>query len=413
VQDNLDSSHPDARLLIAMLSELARTESANMGLRIRSAKAYLRTQGRWIGGKPPYGLVNRDGRLHVDPEAGRIVREIGRRILEGASLTKVTLWLNAEAIPSPRGGKWNVGSLSQLLRGPATAGLLPETLKQDDGRYSGVVKPWRDPETGETISIMGDGEEPLISPADQARIVSAFELRAMLWSYGKRTRRQSPESRHLLTGLLRCAGCGERMSKAGDSYRCQSVRLGRTCITPGGAYQETLDAAVVRAWIARLTTADPADPLLDAVADRWVARHNPEAVAKRASVLAALDQEEAALAALGDDHHVHRTLDPEGYVRVSAALSRRIEGLQRTLTANPVPEADISLLLDPVLVREAWQGADMRAQRDLLKLALLEVRVSQGILGRRFAPSQRLTFVWATNPPTVTGASVRAEEGVE
>lgn len=405
VQDDLDTSNPEARRLIGTLSEIAQSESMNVGLRVRSAKAYLRTQGRWIGGMPPYGLANRDGRLHVDPETGPIVREMGRRILDGASLTKVTLWLNAEGIPSPRGGRWSVGSVSQLLRGPATAGLLPETLKHADGRYSGVVKPWRHPETGETISLMGDGEEPLISPADQARILSAFAARTMLSTCGKPAGQLSPESRHLLTGLLRCAGCGERMSMQGDSYRCQSARLGRTCSAPGGAYRQALDAAVTRAWMLRLTTADPDDPLLGAVADRWVAQHDPEAAAKRASVLAALSQEKAALAAFDDDFPVQRRLGVERYDCLSTALAKRIEGLQWTLDANPIPEADISPLLDPVLVREAWEGANIREQRELLRLALLEARISQGVRGRRFDPKHRLTFVWATVPPSLTGAA--------
>jgi len=50
----------------------------------------------------------------------------------------------------------------------------------------------------------------------------------------------------------------------------------------------------------------------------------------------------------------------------------------------------------------------VKERRDLLRLALLEVRVSQGIRGQRFVPTERLTFVWATTPPTVTGADAEA-----
>jgi hypothetical protein len=292
-----------------------------------------------------------------------------------------------------------------LLRGPATAGLLPETEKKTDGSgYTGTVRPWRDPETGETVSVMAEGQEPLVSPADQARIIALFAERTRMSALGRSTGALQGESRHLLTGLLRCAGCGNRMSKQGNSYRCQTARLGRTCEAPGGAYQETLDQEVTAAWVRRLTTAEPGDPLIDAVADRWTAQHDPEAVAKRASVLAALDQERAALAALDEDHFVRRNLDRERYLPLAETLSRRIEALERTLAANPVPEVDISALLDPILVREAWEAADVKNRRDLLRLALLEVRVSQGIRGRRFVPPERLTFVWATIPPTVTGA---------
>lgn len=412
VQDSLDSSQENSRFVIATLSELARAESANLGLRVRSAKQHLRSSGRWIGGPAPYGLKACDGRLYADPETGPVVREIARRILEGATLMKVTLWLNKEGIPAPRGGMWSVGSVSHLLRGPATAGLLPETVKKADGSgYTRLVRPWRDPNTGETVSVMADGQDPLISPADQSRISALFAERSLSSPLGHARGALQRESRHLLTGILRCLGCGSRMSKQGNSYRCQTARLGRTCAAPGGAYQVALDDAVTQQWFRRLTTTRPDDPLVDAVADRWAAQRHPGAAAKRTSVLLALDQERGALAALDEDHYVRRTIDRRRYVPLAEALARRIEGLERTLAANPVPEADMSELLDPVRAWKSWCVANAKERRDLLRLALLEVRVSQGKRGQRFDPATRLTFVWATSPPTVTGAAAEVVAG--
>jgi site-specific DNA recombinase len=280
VMDGLDTSDEQARVIVAKLSELARSESENLGLRVRSAKMYLRSQGRWIGGRPPYGYVNRGGRRYVDPLTGPIVRECARRILDGSSIMKTVEWLNGEAIPAPRGGKWQVGSLAQLLRSPAVAGLLPETMKTQDGRYTGVVKPWRDPATGDTVSILGEAEEPLITPAEQARILERGKERAAATNWGLVGGRRSPDSQHLLTGLLRCAECDFRTSKQGNSYRCQSVRLGQPCLHPGGGYQAAVDDAVTRTWMARLTTAPPDDPLLIAVKERWLVQREPEAVAE-------------------------------------------------------------------------------------------------------------------------------------
>jgi site-specific DNA recombinase len=164
VQDDLDTADSSDRRMIEMLAEQARSESENLSLRVRSAKQYLRSQGRWIGGAPPYGLVIHDGRLAVDPVTGPVVRQIADRILAGASLVEVARWLNDSGVPSPRGGRWGVGSIAQLVRSPAIAGLLPETLKHDDGRYSGSVIPWRDPDTGEPVTIMSPGQRSLISP---------------------------------------------------------------------------------------------------------------------------------------------------------------------------------------------------------------------------------------------------------
>ena len=159
---------------------------------------------------------------------------------------------------------------------------------------------------------------------------------------------------------------------------------------------EALEDAVLRAFVARLTTADPDDPLLDVIASRWVAQHDPEALAQRAATLAALNQEKAALAKVDDDHYVHRTLDRERHARLSQAISRRIVGLQRDLDSRPLPQANIAPLLDSALLREAWEAATIPQRRDLLRLALDGVIVAWGRQGVRFDPASRLTFRWAS-----------------
>ncbi|WP_406105276.1 recombinase family protein [Streptomyces sp. NBC_01003] len=148
VMDKLDSSLPADRLAIASLSEWARAESATQGERIRHAKQYLRDQGRWIGGQPPYGLrIDPDsGRLAPDADTSVIARLIADEALAGRPLVQIAKMLNEHGVPSPRGGLWQVGSLSQLLKAPAFAGLLPETeavWDEERGRrkYTGVVKP--------------------------------------------------------------------------------------------------------------------------------------------------------------------------------------------------------------------------------------------------------------------------------
>lgn len=54
-----------------------------------------------------------------------------------------------------------MGTIAQVLKSPTLAGLLPETETGADGRYTATVRPWRDPETGETVSV-GRG---LMTPA--------------------------------------------------------------------------------------------------------------------------------------------------------------------------------------------------------------------------------------------------------
>ncbi|MGW7206396.1 recombinase family protein [Streptomyces sp. NPDC054837] len=253
VMDGLDSSSRADRIVMASLSEWAREEAEVQGQRIRHAKQYLRGRGKWIGGQPPYGLRvdSESGRLLPDPETSVYARLIADEALMGRPLVRIARMLNEYEIPSPRGGLWQVGSLSQLLKAPAFAGLLPETETVWDEqrgcrRYTGVVLPYRDPETGQPV-VVGEG---IVTVEERRRIIAQLESRTRMRGGGVRQPVRS--AAHLLTGLLRCAvdGCGTRMSRNGNSYVCQGVRLGHVC--PGArAMAVRVEDAVVSAFLAR------------------------------------------------------------------------------------------------------------------------------------------------------------------
>lgn len=271
VMDGLDSSSPGDRLALASLSEWARAEAETQGERIRHAKQYLRGRGRWIGGQPPYGLrVDADsGRVAPDPETSQYARLIADEALAGRPLVRIARLLNEYEIPAPRGGLWQVGSLSQLLRAPAFAGLLPETeAVWDEGRgcrkYTGLVRPYRDPETGRPVAV-GEG---IVTVDEQRRIIAELESRTRSRSDGRKRPVRGPA--HLLTGLLHCGvgDCEARMSMNGTSYVCQGVRLGHTC--PGA---RAMAAPVERAVGAALLARNERRTLLSAAVERiWVTR---------------------------------------------------------------------------------------------------------------------------------------------
>ncbi|MFB6931759.1 recombinase family protein [Streptomyces chartreusis] len=202
VMDGLDSSSPGDRLAFASLSEWARTEAETQGERIRHAKQYLRGRGRWIGGRPPYGLrVDAgSGRLEPDPETAQYARLIADEALAGRPLVRIARLLNEYEIPAPRGGLWQVGSLSQLLRAPAFAGLLPQTEAVWDDergcrRYTGLVRPYLDPETGRC-----PGARAMAAPVERAVVAALLARNPML--AGPWERSAIPERRALLSAAV-------------------------------------------------------------------------------------------------------------------------------------------------------------------------------------------------------------------
>jgi len=394
VQDGLDTAQPQSRLVLALLSEVARSESANIGFRVASAKAHLKGLGNWVGGPAPYGLrPDKTGHLEHDPATADTAREIAERMLAGETLARVARDLNDRGVPSPRGVAWTATSIGQLVRSPSFAGLLPEVRKRSSQRPGRLIVPYRDPETGETV-VVGDG---IVTPSEQFRIMQQLESRVRLRPDGTPVG-QWAQSRHLLTGLVRCDACKARMSVNGLSYQCQSGRTGSVCPAPSSARVVPVDAAVFEAWAAKLASIEPGDELLDRVAERWVEQHDPDVIKQRATINEALDEATAALADLEDARYLRgEFVGPDAikrWERLHTSLTNRVGGLRRNLADFPLPEADVSPLLDPVQVAEVWELAPVTERRDLLRLALDCVYVTRGTAGSRFDPDARLRFAW-------------------
>ncbi|KOT54345.1 hypothetical protein ADK43_27165 [Streptomyces rimosus subsp. rimosus] len=399
VVDAIDTSDSSGRKAVAMLAELAWSESKNLGARVGHAKRYLRSKGRWIGGQPPYGLLiaPETKKLIHDPELAIYARLIADEALAGTSLVKIARLLNEHEIPSPRGGQWNAASIMQLLRSPAFAGLMPETETVETGggerKYTGRVFPYRDPQTLGPIEV-GEG---IITVGEREQIICTLESRTFPQA-GKR--RSGAEGAALLTGLIYCAvpGCGRRMHCVGGSYQCMARRAGNQCIG-ASALAETVDNYVTEQFLIKLSTLEPDDPLLAVIVERRLRRAAPEVFAKRDALTAEIRVVEARTAELEDARYVrgefHGLAAVDRYNRLSERLRERAEGLRTDLHKLLVPSVDVSPAFDGPTLRQEWANATNEDRRSRLSLAIDQVYVAKGRRGRRIIADQRIQIHWA------------------
>ncbi|GGF57040.1 hypothetical protein GCM10011519_33760 [Marmoricola endophyticus] len=423
LRDGLDTSSGNAsRLPIVTMSEISRAESANTSLRVKSRKHTDRLAGQYLGGLPPYGYAVDDARHFVplEPEFSSM-REVVWRVLEGESLMTICRDFNERGVLTQRAKKhlakrdrlpgpgcdcgtdekpckeslWRPSALSAALRSPGLAGLMPEKTTDEHGRWKAAVVAWRHPDTGETVSLMAPGREPIASEAEQARLLSVMDSRLRQYGRGSRPVRQ-PKS--LLGGLLVCASCGRTAHTFGNSYRCRKWKADASdCAAPLSVSVEAVEEAVVRAWVGRLAQLhdEPESPLLAAVADRWLQKFDPAPLRERERLRSDLEDVKTRLASADDDHYVKATLDIERYARVSARLEEQRARLVLRLAELPQPEADLGALLDPELSLPAFTTASVPEQRDLLRLAIERVEVSRAPKrGTRFDPSSRMRVSW-------------------
>jgi len=223
----------------------SRREIARTKIRVRTAMAaQTREQGRYLGGRPPYGYQLADAgphpnkahaawgrrahRLDPDPETTPTVRWIFAQRLAGHSVARITRALNDAGIPCPSaadprrnrhrsGAAWKANTVAAILGNPRYTGRQVWNRQRTDldlvdpantGLGHRVVQRWNLPE-GWVISAR-PAHPALVSEADFIAAQGASSPRGPA---GPATRR------YLLAGLLRCGTCGRRLESAWSNHR--------------------------------------------------------------------------------------------------------------------------------------------------------------------------------------------------
>ena len=219
-----------ARLLLAV----AEKESKNISRRVEREARSAAEKGTPRWSTRPFGF-ERDG-SHVIAEADEL-RAIYNDVIAGRSMASIAFDLNDRAVEKPgRGDRWQSATIGFLVRAARNAGLR---------EYRGEV--------------CGPGAwEPIVSEETWRNAIAALDARKA----GSR-----PAARSLLSGLVRCSGCGRVMSRSGRSYRCMPRSDGylQTCgITVSG---DRLDEYATGLVLAALGDVEPHERSTDGDGD--------------------------------------------------------------------------------------------------------------------------------------------------
>jgi site-specific DNA recombinase len=184
-------------------------ESDHKGERIAAQKAQAAKQGRYLGGRVPWGWLRDGDKFTVDPVAGALIKKGIKDIAAGRSLAAVTRsWADAGATNSA-GTRRNTTEVRRTLLRARNAGLM--TFH------------------GEVVSDKW--------PA----IVTLADFRACEAILTDTTRPKQAESKfkYLLTGVAQCY-CGRTMTGFGvevkRAYRCKIHQEGGRFV-PGHAHR--------------------------------------------------------------------------------------------------------------------------------------------------------------------------------
>lgn len=120
----VDLATPAGRMQARQLGIIARYESEHRSERTRLAHDQIAAEGRWKGGRRPYGYENvtGTGTLRIVPEEAEVIREAVARVLAGERVGSVANDLERRGVPTVTGAQWRSQTLRRVIASPTIAG---------------------------------------------------------------------------------------------------------------------------------------------------------------------------------------------------------------------------------------------------------------------------------------------------
>ena len=346
--DGVDTSTDGGRLVARILSSVAQGEVERKGARQRSAVVQAAKQGRWVGGRRPFGYES-DGKTIREAEAA-LIRQGYADVLSGESLGELARRWTASGFPTTQGNPaWLRGSVKDVLTNPRNAGLRRHRTEEDRASIRS------NPELG----ITGEAEWPAI--VDEATWRQAVRI---MCDPKRRTGSTSP--RGLLTGVAVCGECGLTVHRGGavrptyTTYRCRSLK-----------------------HVARRS--DPVDKWVEEVAIAALSKPGAAQLWSTVDVTDLLTQANSLRVRLAELDEDYERMSRDRWRILNDRILAELEDVEAQLAAS-TPSAPIGAVATARNPRKVWESLTVPQRRKIIA-TIMEVRIySPGRGTRAFDP---------------------------
>ncbi|OHR48309.1 hypothetical protein HMPREF2941_11260 [Staphylococcus sp. HMSC061F01] len=181
------------KLMLNIMGSLGEYERTILKDNIRIGASNKASEGKSVGGQPPYGYDRIDGLLIVNQHESRIVKEIYQMYSQGMNFTAIAKVLNDRHEVTKLGKPHSKDSVSYILKNKVYRGLVV---------YNQYVD-WK------KKGRKGYNDNPIITEGEHEAIISQelWNKVQTLLKARKRHKRGNNKTDNLLTGLLKCKCC--------------------------------------------------------------------------------------------------------------------------------------------------------------------------------------------------------------
>jgi DNA invertase Pin-like site-specific DNA recombinase len=351
----IDLSTSGGQLQAHIMGAVAQHEVSQMSERIKAKKSEITRSGGWVGGPRPFGYDAVNGGLKLNRGEAKLVRGWVAEILAGRTTTSIARELNETGVPTTRGGSWSTVTINQIIQSPRIIGMTAS------GGEPIVSAHW----------------EPIIDRATWEAVNAVLASR----------RRGPAAKKSLLSGLVVCGRCGNKMyGQSGGTrrprmYACQTSSVpGRTGCGRITIASSRLDGMVVAG-------------ILDTLAETPLGKHRADRESKDSQRLVAeIAEDEAMLQDLADDWGAKR-LSRREWLAARAPIDARLRENQTALRALGHGQAAVPG--DLVVTAETWDGLPLEKQQAVARLLIDSITVKPiGQSGGRGFRPERVQIEW-------------------
>ncbi len=195
-------------------------------------------EGRAPAGRPPYGyraVKGTVGELEIVAHEAAIIRRIHEHYLAGVSTGGIQRMLNAEGHLGPGGGPWTRAAIVGART--RQSGVLQNPIYVGRTVYNRRSQP-RNPRTGKPEGRTNAADQWVVGENPKLAIIDAETWEAVQKFRASRAYphpRDHRRPRHLLSGLLVCGDCGNKLTvrrhtkKGAPYFACISLDQGKVC----------------------------------------------------------------------------------------------------------------------------------------------------------------------------------------
>lgn len=230
--EQFDTSTAIGEAMLKIILVFAELERHMTSERVTAAMLSRATNGKWNGGKVPFGYKYDKGAQEfvIDEAEARVVKLMYDLYDEQRSLLVVSKELNDRGYRSRKGSLWSPVTVGNLMRSPFYIGVMRYNYRDESGATF-TFKP-------EDEWIMIEEHHPQIVTHEQwNRVVDTMKSqRRGQPGHGKSFNRGNV---HIFAGLVTCGYCGSLMRATKDRvradgsrpsiYNCASKRTGSDC----------------------------------------------------------------------------------------------------------------------------------------------------------------------------------------